>query len=64
MSGVERRNQRRIDELILGSSGAELERIQAIDLDTQLSGDSFYDSYCERMRGARPARAVQRKGSK
>ena len=45
MSGVERKYQKQIDELILNASAEELKKIQEIDMNTQLSGNSFYDSF-------------------
>ncbi len=55
MSGIERRHQRRIDEMILNASPEELARIQAADADTQLSGDSFYDLFPGGVELASPA---------
>ena len=44
MSGVERKYQKDVDELILNATPEELKQIQEIDMKTQLSGNSFYDS--------------------
>ena len=44
MSGIERKYQKDVDELILNASPEELKKIQEIDMNTQLSGNSFYDS--------------------
>lgn len=48
MSETERAYQRYIDEMILNSSREELEKIQKLDRDTQLSGGSFYDLFSRR----------------
>ena len=45
MSGIERKYQKDVDELILNASPEQLKKIQEIDMDSQLSGNSFYDSY-------------------
>ena len=44
MSGIERKYQKDVDNLILNASPEELKKIQEIDMQTQLSGNSFYDS--------------------
>ena len=44
MSGIERKYQKDVDNLILNASPEELKKIQEIDMKTQLSGNSFYDS--------------------
>ena len=44
MSGIERKYQKDVDELILSATPEELKKIQEIDMKTQLSGNSFYDS--------------------
>ena len=36
-----------VDEMILGASPAELREIQRLDVETQLSGGSFYDACAE-----------------
>lgn len=45
MSGIERKYQKSIDELILNATPEELQKIQELDINSQLSGNSFYDSY-------------------
>ncbi len=45
MSGIERKYQKSIDEMILNATPEELQKIQELDLNSQLSGNSFYDSY-------------------
>ena len=45
MSGIERQYQKQVDELILNATPEELKKIQEIDMNYQLSGNSFYDSY-------------------
>ncbi len=47
MSRIEREQQRRIDELVLRATGEELAKLQEMDVATQLSGGSFYDSYSD-----------------
>lgn len=54
MPGIEREYQRYVDDLILHGSKEDLERIQAIDVDTQLSGSSFYDLYSDHDARLRP----------
>ena len=43
----ERRHMKAVDEMILGASPAELREIQRLDVETQLSGGSFYDACAE-----------------
>jgi hypothetical protein len=45
MSGIERRYQKQVDEIILEASPEDLKTIQELDLKTQLSGNSFYESF-------------------
>lgn len=45
MNSKERELLDALDKLILESSEEELEKIQQVDLETQLSGGSFYDEY-------------------
>ena len=47
MNIEERKNLQRLDELILNASDEELEKIQEIDYQTQLDGESFYHSYVD-----------------
>ncbi len=45
MSGIERKYQKQVDKIILEASPEDLKTIQELDLKTQLSGNSFYDSF-------------------
>ena len=45
MNIEERKNLQHLDELILNASDEELEKIQEIDYQTQLDGESFYHIY-------------------
>ena len=47
MNKAERELLDKLDELVLNSSGDELKKIQELDLETQLNGNSFYDSYLD-----------------
>lgn len=43
MPGIEHRYQKDVDAMILSASAEQLREIQELDLETQMSGDSFYD---------------------
>ena len=45
MNPVERELLEKLDQMILNASGEELKKIQEIDLQTQMNGLSFYDTY-------------------
>jgi hypothetical protein len=45
MNAEDRNNLQQLDELILNASPEELEKIQEIDYQTQLDGESFYHVY-------------------
>ena len=45
MNTEERKNLQQLDELVLNASPEELEKIQKIDYQTQLDGESFYHIY-------------------
>ena len=45
MNTEERKNLQQLDELVLNASSEELEKIQKIDYQTQLDGESFYHIY-------------------
>ena len=45
MNIEDRKNLQHLDELILNASDEELEKIQEIDYQTQLDGESFYHIY-------------------
>ena len=45
MNAEDRNNLQQLDELILNASPEELEKIQEIDYQTQLDGESFYHIY-------------------
>ena len=45
MNIEERKNLQHLDSLILNASAEELEKIQEIDYQTQLDGESFYHIY-------------------
>ena len=45
MNIEERKNLQHLDALILNPSDEELEKIQEIDYQTQLDGESFYHIY-------------------
>ncbi|NIM26172.1 MAG: hypothetical protein GTN35_04115 [Nitrososphaeria archaeon] len=45
MNSKERELLDKLDKLVLESSGEDLKKIQEMDLETQLNGQSFYDEY-------------------
>ena len=45
MNTQERKNLQQLDDLVLNASVKELEKIQEIDFQTQLDGESFYHIY-------------------
>jgi predicted secreted protein len=45
MKVEERKNLQQLDELVLNASVEELEKIQEIDYQTQMDGESFYHIY-------------------
>ena len=45
MNTEERKNLQQLDELVLNASPEELDKIQKIDYQTQLDGESFYHIY-------------------
>ena len=45
MNSIERKNLQQLDELVLNASANELEKIQEIDYQTQMDGESFYHIY-------------------
>ncbi|MDX1442047.1 MAG: hypothetical protein R3237_06280 [Nitrosopumilaceae archaeon] len=45
MNPKERELLDKLDKLVLESSGSGLKKIQEMDLETQLNGNSFYDEY-------------------
>ena len=45
MNVEERKHLQQLDELVLNASPEELEKIQEIDYQTQLDGESFYHIY-------------------
>ena len=45
MNPKERELLDKLDKLVLESSGSDLKKIQEMDLETQLNGNSFYDEY-------------------
>jgi hypothetical protein len=45
MNAEDRNNLQQLDELILNASPEELEKIQEIEYQTQLDGESFYHIY-------------------
>ena len=47
MSPTERKRLEKLDELVLNASIDELEKIQAIDHQTQMEGLSFYEVYLD-----------------
>ena len=47
MNSIERDHLDRLDELVLNASPEELEKIQEIDYQTQLDGESFYHIYLD-----------------
>ena len=47
MKVEERKNLQQLDELVLNASVEELEKIQEIDYQTQLDGESFYHIYVD-----------------
>ncbi len=47
MNTEERKNLQQLDELVLNASPEELEKIQKIDYQTQLDGESFYHIYVD-----------------
>ena len=47
MSHEERRLMRRVDEIVLGATPERLAELQRLDVETQMSGVSFYDHAIE-----------------
>ncbi|MCG3779491.1 MAG: hypothetical protein JW390_20074 [Nitrosopumilus sp.] len=47
MNIQERKNLQQLDELVLNASPEELEKLQEIDYQTQLDGESFYHIYLD-----------------
>ena len=47
MNSIERNHLDNLDELILNASPEELEKIQEIDYQTQMDGESFYHVYLD-----------------
>jgi predicted secreted protein len=47
MNSIERDHLDRLDELVLNASPEELEKIQEIDYQTQMDGESFYHIYLD-----------------
>ena len=47
MNVEERKHLQQLDELVLNASTEELEKIQEIDYQTQLDGESFYHIYVD-----------------
>ena len=45
MTPAERQLLEKLDNLVLTASGDELRKIQEIDIQTQMSGLSFYDAF-------------------
>ena len=45
MNPKERELLDKLDNLVMEASGEELKKIQEVDMETQLSGQSFYDEY-------------------
>ena len=45
MNTQERKNLQQLDDFVLNASVKELEKIQEIDFQTQLDGESFYHIY-------------------
>lgn len=47
MTPIERKDLKKLDDLVLNASAEELKKIQEIDCQTQLEGVSFYDVYVD-----------------
>ena len=47
MNSIERNHLNQLDELVLNASAEELEKIQEIDYQTQMDGESFYHVYLD-----------------
>ena len=47
MNKAERELLDKLDELVTNASGDELKKIQELDLETQLNGNSFYTAYLD-----------------
>jgi len=47
MNSIERNHLNHLDELVLNASPEELEKIQEIDYQTQMDGESFYHVYLD-----------------
>lgn len=47
MNKAERELLDKLDELVINASGDDLKKIQELDLETQLNGNSFYDAYLD-----------------
>ncbi len=47
MNKAERELLDKLDELVINASDDELKKIQELDLETQLNGNSFYEAYLD-----------------
>ena len=47
MNQAERELLDKLDKLVMDASGDELKKIQELDLETQLDGTSFYNTYLD-----------------
>ena len=47
MTPIERKDLKKLDDLVLNASVEELKKIQEIDYQTQMEGVSFYDVYVD-----------------
>jgi len=47
MNKAERELLDKLDELVINASSDELKKIQELDLETQLNGNSFYEEYLD-----------------
>ena len=45
MNSIERQLLDRLDNLVLNASKNDLQKIQELDIESQLSGSSFYDAF-------------------
>ena len=64
MSQVERKYAKEVDEKILNATGDELRRLQELDLNTQLSGDSFYEVLVKNPKNKEMSFGVQKSSGK
>jgi hypothetical protein len=64
MTPAERKYAKQVDEQILNASGDELRRLQELDHQTQLKGESFYEVLAENPKNKEVPFGVQKSSAK